>query len=227
MNLNLIRLFDFYLAALFLLSTYMRYQQYEAIIRLVRALPDRWPRLLGLIREHHAIFLTWETVFPGLVALGLTLMNMLACRLIWPHASVTVATLVSSGVVSGEITGHTPQHSSLTPHPSPLTFLVLALGLAMLCVDLYATFKVGHVDRVQLESYFDQAEYWLRSWVTPVVHIFTLGYINPRKMVSGEVRKALVQASKQLNTTLWWVSLQVTLRIAYGLSLWLSFAIRS
>jgi len=222
MNLNLIRLFDFYLAALFLLSTYMRYQQYEAIIRLVRALPDRWPRLLGLIREHHAIFLTWETVFPGLVALGLTLMNMLACRLLWPHASVTIASLWGVKDELGEAGG-----SSFILHPSSFTIVVAALGLAMLCVDLYATFKVGHVDRVQLESYFDQAEYWLRSWVTPVVHIFTLGYINPRKMVSGEVRKALVQASKQLNTTLWWVSLQVTLRIAYGLSLWLSFAIRA
>ena len=41
-----------------------------------------------------------------------------------------------------------------------------------------------------------------------------------------EVRKALIEASKLLNATLWWVSIQVGLRIAYGLALWLSFALR-
>ena len=95
----------------------------------------------------------------------------------------------------------------------------------MLGVDLYATFRVGNFDRPLLERYFDQAEYWLRSWVAPVVNIFTLGYINPRKMVTVEVRKALVEASELLNTTLWWVSLQVGLRVAFGLALWLTWAL--
>ena len=204
LTLNLIRFFDFYLALTFLLSTYVRYSQYEAIVRLLRAVPDRWPRLLRLVKDHHAIFLTWATVLPAVLALGLTLINMLACRLIWPHANVTV--------------------SDLRQMPVAMSF-VFVFGLAMLGVDGYATFKVGKLDRLQLEVYFDQAEYWLRSWVTPVVHAFTFGYINPKKMVSVEVQKALVQASKLLNSTLWWVSLQVGLRIAFGLSLWLSFAI--
>src|SRR5262249_49397814 len=94
----------------------------------------------------------------------------------------------------------------------------------MLGVDVYATFRVGEVDRRLLEEYFDQAEYWLRSWVTPVVRIFTLGYINPRHMVTVEVRRALLQASQLLNSTLWWVSVQVALRIAFGLALWLTYA---
>jgi hypothetical protein len=94
----------------------------------------------------------------------------------------------------------------------------------MVGVDLYSTFRVGEIDRSLLERYFDQAEYWLRSWVAPVVRIFTLGYINPRKMVAAEVRKALEEASKVLNTTLWWVSLQVALRVAFGLTLWLTWA---
>ena len=94
----------------------------------------------------------------------------------------------------------------------------------MLAVDLYGTFRVGQVDRSLLERSFDQAEYWLRSWVAPVVHVFTLGYINPRRMVAVEVRKALLEASRLLNTTLWWVSGQVGLRIAFGLALWLTYA---
>src|SRR5438270_553196 len=54
--------------------------------------------------------------------------------------------------------------------------------------------------------------------------LFTLGYVNPRKIVHAEVRKALVETSKLLNTTLWWVSLQVSLRVAFGLTLWLTWA---
>jgi hypothetical protein len=202
-DLNLIRFFEFYLALAFVASTAMRLRQYAAVVRLVRAVPQRWPRLLKLVREHHAIFLTWATVLPGAFALGLCLLHTLACRLIWPHAELTVKGLSELRLAV------------------PITLL---LGIAMLAVDLYGTFRVGQVDRILLERSFDQAEYWLRSWVAPVVHVFTLGYINPRRMVAVEVRKALLEASRLLNTTLWWVSGQVGLRIAFGLALWLTYA---
>jgi hypothetical protein len=202
-DLNLIRFFEFYLALTFVASTTMRLRQYEAVVRLVRALPERWPRLLKLVKEHHGVFLTWTTVRPALLALGLYLLHTLACRLVWPHAELTVGQLCEQRLPAAGIA---------------------SLGIAMFAVDLYATFKVGRVDRRLLERYFDQAEYWLRSWVAPVVHVFTFGYINPRRMVAVEVRKALVEASRLLNTTLWWVSTQVGLRIAFGLSLWLAYA---
>jgi hypothetical protein len=202
-DLNLIRFFDFYLALAFLASTAMRLRQYEAIVRLVRAVPERWPRLLKLVKEHHGIFLTWTTVLPGILALGLCLVHTLACRLLWPHAELTVRGLFELWLA--------------VP-------LVTLLGIAMLAVDVYATFTVGEVDRHLLERSFDQAEYWLRSWVAPVVHVFTFGYVSPRRLVAIEVRKALTEASQLLNSTLWWVSGQVGLRIAFGLSLWLSYA---
>src|SRR5947209_5143006 len=104
--------------------------------------------------------------------------------------------------------------------------VMLIFGAAMLGIYLYATFSVGKLDRALLEKYFDQAEYWLRSWVAPVIHFFTLGYVNPRKMVAVEVRNALEQTSRLLNSTLWWVTAQVSFRIAFGLSLWLTWAIR-
>jgi hypothetical protein len=202
-DLNLIRFFDFYLALAFLASTAMRLRQYEAVIRLVRALPERWPRLLKLVKQHHSIFMTWTTVLPALLALVLYLVHSLACRLVWPHAALTVGALIEFRWA--------------------VAFVTL-LGIAMLAVDLYATFKVGELDRSMLERYFDQAEYWLRSWVAPVVHVFTLGYISPRRMVAVEVRKALLETSRLLNTTLWWVCGQVGLRIAFGLALWLTYA---
>jgi hypothetical protein len=204
-DLDLIRLFDFYLALAFLVSTAVRIRQYEAIIRLVRAVPGRWPKLFALVKQHHTIFLTWSTVMPAALALGLFLIHTLAYNLVLHTAdSLTLGRLA-------ELWMAWP--------------VVLVFGLAMLAVDGYATFTVGAVDRHMLEKYFDQAEYWLRSWAAPVVRVFTFGYVNPRKMVAVEVQKALVEASQLLNTSLWWTNVQVGLRIAFGASLWLTWAI--
>jgi hypothetical protein len=95
----------------------------------------------------------------------------------------------------------------------------------MLGVDFYCTVVVGEVDQALLQKYFDEAEYWLRSWTAPVVRILSLGTINPRQMVAVEVRKALLEASRMLNANLWWMATQIGLRFAFGLSLWLSYAV--
>jgi hypothetical protein len=202
-NLNLIHFFDFYLAVAFLLSTTLRVSQYRTIIALVRSVPGRWPRLFDLVKQHHTIFLTWTTVLPGVLAFNLCVIHMLACRLVWPQAVLTVA----------DVTGRW----------LPMT-AVVALGAAMLAVDIYGTFNFGEVDRALMQKYFDQAEFWLRSWTAPVVRLFTLGYVNPRKMVAVEVQKALLQASQLVNSTFWWVSCQTGLRVVFGLALWLSYA---
>jgi hypothetical protein len=201
-QLNLIRLFDFYLAVVFLVSSSLRLRRYQSILALVRAVPGRWPRLLFLVKDHRTVFLTWTTVLPALSAFTLSVTHMLACRLVLPHADLSVADL---GV-----------YWQALP-------VIMILGAAMLGVDWYATFTFGKFDRKQMEKYFDQAEYWLRPWTAPVVRVFTLGYINPRKMVAVEVRKALIESSRLINTTLWWMTLQLGLRVAFGLSLWLTY----
>jgi len=204
-HLNLIHLFDFYLAVIFLCSTALRIHQYRHILALVRAVPGRWPRLFQLAKQHGTIFLTWATVLPAVLAFSLSAIHMLACRLVWPQANLTVADVVPFW---------------------PTLLLVSVLGLAMLGVDGYAMFNFGEINRDQLQKYFDQAEYWLRSWTAPVVRMVTFGYVNPRRMVAVEVRKALVEASRLLNSTFWWVSVQTGLRVLFGLALWLIFALQ-
>ncbi|HXG08459.1 MAG TPA: hypothetical protein VNK04_01590 [Gemmataceae bacterium] len=203
-DLNLIRFFDFYLALAFLLSTALRIRQYRTVLGLLREVSGRWPRLFALVRQHRHIFLTWGTILPALVALALLVIHSLACRVVWPQANLTLGQLLQSW--GAAVVGLT--------------------GLAMLAVDVYGIWNVGELDRAELEKYFDQAEYWLRSWTAPVVRFFTLGYINPRQMVAVEVRAALLSTSRMLNTALWWVSLQTGLRIVFGLSLWLTYALQ-
>jgi hypothetical protein len=204
LDLHLIRLFNFYLAVFFLIGTYLRWRQYHTFLVLLRTLPGRWPRLFQLVKQHKGIFVTWGTVLPLGLMLALFLVNWLASTLLWPHADLTVRRLLELW---------------------PALPVVALTGAGMVAFDVYGAMRVGKVDRAQLEKYFDQAEYWLKTWVAPVVRLFTLGYINPRKMVAVEVRAALVSASKLLNRNFWWIITQTGLRIAYGLSLWLTYAL--
>jgi hypothetical protein len=203
-HLNLINLFDFYLASMFVLGVYRRFGQYRAIGGLALAMPGRWPRLLELVKQHSMIFLTWATFLPGLLALVLTIVQVLASRVVWHQAT-------------------------LTPHDLADRFFALGvlslLGSAMLAVDLYWLVVAGKVDQEQMSRYFDEAEHWLGTWKAPVVRIITLGKIDPRQMVTTEVRKALLQASQLINSSLWWVSTQIGLRVLFGLALWLAWAL--
>jgi hypothetical protein len=208
-DLSLLHAFDFYLLFLFVAGTLRRLDQYRHFASLVFRLPGRWPRLLALVKEHHTIFLTWATVLPALLALLLSMIQLLASRLVWPQAGQPPHGLTTAG---------------LAAHWPALVF-ALPLGLAMVGLDLYGLLFVGEIDRKELERYFDQAEYWLTSRAATAVRVFTFGFINPRRMVAVEVRKALVSASRLLNTTLWWVILQTVLRIAFGLTLWLTWAL--
>lgn len=205
LELRLIRFFGFYLALMFLLSTMVRLRQYGTVLGLVRSMPQRWPNLLGLVKRHAHIFVTWGSVLPSALLLLLFVLNYLASKWLWPQADdFTMAEL-------------TPLY--------PLWPVVFFFGVAMTAFDTWGLVSVTAVDRAEMEKYFDQAEYWLRSWTAPVVHFFTLGRINPRQMVAVEVRSALVSSSRMLNSNLWWVVIQAGLRVAFGLSLWLSYAL--
>jgi hypothetical protein len=200
---NLINLFGFYLAAMFLLGTLRRLSQYRAIGGIMMAMPGRWPRLLKEMKEHRAIFLTWSTCRPAALALALCIVHVVASRAVWPHAHLTVKSLFGSWAIPP---------------------LILATLVPMLAVDIYFLFRVGRIDRAETEKYLDLAESWLTGWKAKAVRTITFGLIDPRKRVSEEVRKALSAISNIINRNLYWMSLQVGLRVVFGLTLWLTWA---
>lgn len=203
-RLNLIQLFDFYLAAMFVLGTYRRFAQYRAFVGIALGMPGRWPHLFQLVRQFQTIFLTWRTVLPSALALLIWLIHAIASHWIWHHAVLT----------GGDLLSHWYAMAILVP-----------IGLAMVGVDTYFLIVVAHVDRQSLERDFDTAEHWLSSWHAPAVRLLSLGYVNPRRMVHDEVRKALVDASNLINRSLYWTCIQMGLRVLFGLGLWLTWAL--
>lgn len=206
LDLNLIHLFTFYLAAVFLLSTVRRLRQYHDVAQLALAAPNRWPRVLQQIKGHWIMFLTWTTLRPAGVAIGLLAAQVVCSRLIWPSANLSLRDLLDEWWMMP---------------------VVLAALTAMLAVDLYFIIRVGEVGREETTRYLDEAEHWLTSWKAPLIHAVTLGYINPRQMVYVEVKKAVEEGRGLLHWNLWWMSAQAGLRLLYGLLLWFAWAVHS
>jgi hypothetical protein len=205
LRMNLIRLFTFYLTAIFVVGTFRRLRQYRDAAELARGMPGRWPRVLKQIRKHWVMFLTWSTFRPAILAVTLIIVQMVCSRIIWPHANITLRDLGADW------------------------WMPLLVGLSAACmigVDLYFVIRVGRIDREETERYLDEAEHWMTSWKAPVVRAFTFGYINPRQMVDTEVRKALEEGKGLLHRNLWWISVQAGLRVLFGLCLWISWAVQ-
>jgi len=199
-------MFSLYLAVAFLLSTGLRLQQYRDILSLITRLHSRWPNLTKLVLSHRNILVTWANVRPLVLVLVLLAANTLARQFLWPQVKVFRACDL---VIIW-----------------PVLPVVLACTAAMVLFATLGAFQVGKIDTPETEKYLDLAESWLSGWRAPVVRIFTLGFINPRNIVTKEVRTALEGASALLNSTLWWVTIQTVLRIACGLSLWASYALQ-
>ena len=204
LRINLIDLFTFYLTAVFVLSTLRRSRQYRDVVAMTASMPNRWPRVLKQIRQHWLMFMTWSVLRPALVAMTLIAAQIVCSRVFWPQAQISMRDL--------------PNQWWMVP-------VVGFMAAVMLTVDLYFIIRVGAIDRKETEQYLDEAEHWLTSWKAPMIRVFTFGIINPRKIVDTEVRKALEEGKGLLRRNLWWMTLQAALRILFGLTLWIAWAV--
>ena len=198
---NLIDAFSSYLVLTFVTGTALRVRNYRAIVGMVYNSSDRWPKLRALVATHRAIFLRWPTVLTLVLTLLLTLANAYAAHFVWPRSRVTPGDLLAALAA------------------------VLAAGAVMGLLDFRSVFVFGRIDRAKVEALLDRAEHWLGSWKAPTVRVLSLGLIHPRRIVGEQVRVALVEASLAANGELWAMSLQVLARFAFGLALWVTWAI--
>jgi hypothetical protein len=201
--INLIRVFDFYVTLMFIISLVRRWDVYLNAIRILIAVRGRWPKLISVLGEHKSVILNWSFFRPAILALALTIIQLIVSRLIFPQAVLTVPQLQVEWW---------------------FVLVILVPLIPMVAVDLYFVIRVARFDHNETVKYLDQAETWL-GWKGPVVRALTLGFVNPRKMVDDEVRKSLQDYRSTLNASLWWVSLQITLRLLFGLTLWTVWAI--
>ena len=197
---NLIRLFDFYLAAMFLLSVYRRRRVYWDGLRLFWSTAVRRRKLVGTLSAHSGVLLTADVLRPVFLALGLMAVQLICSRVLWPHANLHVGEVFDSWWEAA---------------------VVAAAFVPMFAVDVYFLICVGRFDRGETEKYLDQAESWLGSWKGVAVRAVTLGYVNPTRMVHDQVRAGLKELGATVGWAMKWVAIQVACRTAFGLTVWL------
>ena len=201
--LNLIRVFDFYVTLMFVISLVRRWDVYVNAIRILISVRGRWPKLINRLAEHRSLILNRAFFRPAFLALGLMVVQLVASRVIFPQA-----------VLTGE-----QLQAEWWWIP-----IILVPFVPMVAVDVYFVIRVGKFDHDETVKYFDQAETWL-GWKGPLIRALTLGMVNPQKMVDEEVKKNLTEYQSTLQASLWWASLQIGLRLAFGLTLWAVWAI--
>lgn len=200
---NLLRVFDFYLFMMFLLSFALRWRVYWDTVRLVVSARARWPKLIEQMGQHHQVVLNWAFFRPAIVALALMVVQLVCSRMVWPQAHLS----------GGELT------AAWWPLP-----VLAGVGGAMVAVDLFFLIRIGTFDRAETSKYLDKAEGWL-GWRAWAVRAATLGLVNPRRIVDQEVKKNLEELGSTVRSALWWVSVQTGLRLLTGLALWTVWAV--
>jgi hypothetical protein len=202
--MNLLRLFEFYLFAMFFIATVRRAGLYRSIVRLTVGLFRRYHRLFEVLREEGRILLTWSAGLPLALTLILWGMQATFTRLIFPHAEL--------------------QLGQLTERWWFLPTIILPV-LAMLAVDVYFLIRIGDIDVEQAERHFNRAESWLGTWRAKAVKVVSFGYVDPNHIVQGEVKKALATGGKLIHALLWWTVVQTGLRVTVGLALWIIWGV--
>src|SRR5262245_42933465 len=122
---NLIRIFDFYLVLMFIISFLRRWDVYWNAIRLLIAVRGRWPKLLERLGEHKSVLLNWSFFRPALLALILTIVQLIFSRWIYPQAVITGPQLQEEWW---------------------LVLIIIVPLIPMLAVDLYFIIRVGRFD---------------------------------------------------------------------------------
>jgi hypothetical protein len=188
---------------MFVISLVRRWDVYVNAIRLLISVRGRWPKLIARLSEHSSLILNRAFFRPALLAFGLTLVQLVASRVIFPQATLTGEQLQTEWW---------------------WVLLIVVPLVPMVLDDIYFVICVGKIDHDETVKYFDQAETWL-GWKGPLVRVLTLGVVNPQQMVDEEVKKNLTEYQSTLQASLWWVSLQIGLRLLFGLTLWAVWAV--
>ena len=203
LDTNLIRLFDFYLLLMFVIGLLRRGAFYKDIVVLTVATIVRTPNLVRRLGANRDVLLTWPTLRPLVFALVLMVTQFVMSRLIWPEATMTSRDV-------GRVWWH--------------AVLLFSLFVPMVVVDIYFLIRVGQIDRAVANKHLARAEYWLTSWQGPAVKFFTLGFVNPRRMVDEQLRENLAWFRGTMKWSMWWLVVQVGLRVSFGVAIWLLWA---
>jgi hypothetical protein len=201
-DLNLIGMFELYLFLVFVLSSAIRFHHYRSNVAFVLQVPQRWPQMYSMIREHTGLFLRWTMIVPVSIALAVFLFYLLAYRLVWTEAVISWQELWADPLTAVQVT---------------------AVGCAMLALDLSALFGSSQWDYSSIEQNLTRGESALNSRSLKILRFLTFKRIDHEQIVRARVKGSLGYARLALIDQLRRQSVHTAVRIACGFLLWIAW----
>lgn len=202
-DLNLITLFEWYLLLTFLFSLAIRYQLYRSYVELFWSMPDKWPAMYDVIKQHSRSFLNWTMTIPVGIMLAIYLIHMISYRVIWTDADISPPDLFGSWIV---------------------WLPVITLMLAMLYNDFRGLIQITPVNFTDLQTNLRHGEFALNPKLSKWVRRLTLNKIDPKKIVESRVKDTLQWIRSAFLLQLRYQSFHTIVRIVFGFLLWTAWA---
>lgn len=199
---NLLQLFLWYIAGVFLLSLLLRVRFYHSVLEVVRHVRYSCPRIFSLVNEHWFLCLrgglvTWASLYLVLLAPYYWLNQH-----VWPRATVTF-------------------HDLGAMHPAILAFALVLIGL-MLTLDLLLLAQVSVIDVDRVKADLTWSETWLAGSLYRMLE--NLGRWNPIKRYADQVTRQNIQwLNRVFRYSLWSMITQLGLRLSVAVSLYSSY----
>lgn len=201
-EVNLLGMFELYLFLIFILSTAIRFHHYRSNVAFLVQVPQRWPQMYVMIKEHAELFKRWTMIVPIAITLAVFLFYFLAYRLIWTEAVINWHELWAD----------------------PLTAIqVTAVGCIMLVLDFSSFFSSSQWDYNTIEQNLTRGESALKSRSLKILRVLTFNRIDHKQIVRSRVKDSLSFVRLSLIDQLRRQSVHTAMRIACGFLLWIAW----
>ena len=201
-EINLLGMFELYLFLVFVLSTAIRFHHYRSNIAFLLQVPQRWPQMYSIIRDHTGLFFRWTMIVPMVITLTVFLFYFLAYRLIWTEAVISWQELWTDRLSAIQVT---------------------AVGGTMLTLDISALFASSQWNYNEIEQNLSRGESALKSRSLKVLRFLTFNKIDPEQIVRERVKDSLGYVRLSLIDQLRQQSVHTAVRIACGFLLWIAW----
>lgn len=203
-DLNLLRVFIWYVTALFVASLALRVRFYSAVYAVTRYVARSCPNVFRLIHQH--LFLCVRDRLLALVYAygGILAAYLVLSRWVWKDARVSPAEL-----------------AELDP---AILLLTLVMSGSMIAVDLVLTLQTSVIDEKRVTEDLQYAESWLGSRLSMVLNV--LGRWNPIKNYADHATaETMLWLNILFRGSMRMMILQTSLRIIVGTCLFVAQAV--
>ncbi|QDT36086.1 hypothetical protein Pan189_04410 [Stratiformator vulcanicus] len=200
---DLLSLYEYYLVLVLIVNVGLRLNYYRNCVAFAREFPDRWPRMLEIIKEHGVSAIDLSILVPVALAFAMALIHSICNHFVWGYATLPIS----------EVFGH------------PLCgILIVGLAGVMLYNDWLVLRRTSTLDRAETDPVLNQGELASHPTIDWASRTFTFGRFSTRRMVEERVEETLTEHAAEMAERMKGWMFRSAIRLAFGLTCWMVWA---